>query len=455
METEKIKKLQAARILSEANDLKRTIPALAKDIDMDISYLREIVRGNAPLKKMYGVIKKMGKRYSIDVSDLFIFEDDCANGVKIMRAQTSEKTARIFNRNNSSGEKTPYYEYRDTAMSRAAPFKPEWIKELRVVDNSDPYNSEVVYNNGHFMHQLTFFIGPVNFYWEINGKKFCSEMNTGDSNYITPYWPHSFASRDKNKTALILAVTFGGDARRAQKEIYLLGNRAHEYVFDSRNPNKAVVQLIKQHMQNENLTPRSLQEIFDTLSINVDVGRLLDETQQKTPEEIQAIAKISHIDPSNLYVHLYNKEEEVVVKRTCDQDVRFYPNKDAPLYTLYPLARTSKLPFMKGFAIEITTQQNPMNYPLNNSLHAWIYNYGVTPAIFYWMEGGEQFQETLYPGDSVYIQPFIMYGFSNFEDGHAKLCSIGVFGSIHGATQRELSSFSDIKKIIEYECWFD
>ena len=33
-------------------------------------------------------------------------------------------------------------------------------------------------------------------------------MNTGDSNYIPPFIPHSFASRNKNKLGLIIAVTF-------------------------------------------------------------------------------------------------------------------------------------------------------------------------------------------------------------------------------------------------------
>ena len=49
-------------------------------------------------------------------------------------------------------------------------------------------------------------------------------MNTGDSNYITPFYPHSFASRDKDKDTIIIAVTFGGEVRKNQKEIYWMGN---------------------------------------------------------------------------------------------------------------------------------------------------------------------------------------------------------------------------------------
>ena len=44
-----------------------------------------------------------------------------------------------------------------------------------------------------------------------------------DTNYITPFYPHSFSSRDKTEDAIIIAVTFGGEVRRAQKEMYWLG----------------------------------------------------------------------------------------------------------------------------------------------------------------------------------------------------------------------------------------
>ena len=47
-------------------------------------------------------------------------------------------------------------------------------------------------------------------------------MNTGDSNFITPFWKHSFTSRDKTKEAYIVAVAFSGDVGRARNELYAL-----------------------------------------------------------------------------------------------------------------------------------------------------------------------------------------------------------------------------------------
>ena len=62
---------------------------------------------------------------------------------------------------------------------------------IKIVDNNDPNNPDVAYNNGHLMHQMTTFVEPVNFYWEVNGKKFCGNEH-GDSNFITPFLKHSF-----------------------------------------------------------------------------------------------------------------------------------------------------------------------------------------------------------------------------------------------------------------------
>ena len=54
-------------------------------------------------------------------------------------------------------------------------------------------NKSIQWNNGHFMHQFTYFIGDVNFYYiDKNGKKQTAMMSTGDSMYITPFTPHSF-----------------------------------------------------------------------------------------------------------------------------------------------------------------------------------------------------------------------------------------------------------------------
>ena len=67
-------------------------------------------------------------------------------------------------------------------MSKLSPFRPELLTELVVVKDNKAENPLVKFNNGHFLHQFTYFIGPVNFYYIKNNKKIVTKMNTGDFN---------------------------------------------------------------------------------------------------------------------------------------------------------------------------------------------------------------------------------------------------------------------------------
>ena len=211
-------KALGARILNEANDLKRTPEALAAELGIESSLVHRVIEGRADLTSALNLLHAMTNQYPISLADIWLDEDDTVDGVKIMSAAATAGSSRIFERRDRHGGESPYYDYRDTAMSRLAPFKPEWIEELRVVSNDDPDNPDVAYNNGHFLHQTTFFIGPVNFYWDLQGKRHCAEMNTGDSNYITPFVPRSFTSRDPNNLGLIIAITYAGQVGRARRE---------------------------------------------------------------------------------------------------------------------------------------------------------------------------------------------------------------------------------------------
>ena len=56
-------------------------------------------------------------------------------------------------------------------------------------------------------------VGPVNFYYTVRGERRCRPMSTGESCLITPYVPHSFASRDLSQYSAIVAVTFSTGVR--------------------------------------------------------------------------------------------------------------------------------------------------------------------------------------------------------------------------------------------------
>jgi len=68
----------------------------------------------------------------------------------------------------------------------------------------------VVMNTGYLLMRLAFFTGPVNFYCTVRGARECEVMNTGDSCLITPYVPHSFASRDPSQYTAIVTMTLCG-----------------------------------------------------------------------------------------------------------------------------------------------------------------------------------------------------------------------------------------------------
>ena len=450
LESEYLKNV-GARILSEANDLKRTIKSMSDDLNIDFDYLKNVIDGNCSKEQTFDVINMIEEAYAIDSSNLLLINDDCNNGILYFTFDTSKKTSRVFKRADRQNKLTPYYEYRDTAMSKLAPFKPEWIKELRVVLDSEPNNPDVAYNNGHFMHQTTFFVGPVNFYYEIDGQKYCEEMNTGDSNYITPFIPHSFTSRDESQEAYIVAITFGGDVSRAQKELYALGaDKAKKYSLDIRNENKAVSQLIQQHMDNENFTR-------EMISGKVDIDKLLNFNRRKTASELKEISKILNIMPSDLMIPRYSKEHEVVICKKSEKYAINYPNEIDKVYKIYYASRANKLPNLKSFNLHVLSTEINKECLFRTSLHNYIFNYSETSVLMVWINNNKKYTQLLKSGDSAYVQPFVNYGFMNeFEGVVSKVFITRVSGAINFCTQKELSYFLDIERTTkETKSWFN
>ena len=183
---------QGAKIRGIANDVKRNGEALAKEIDVDLATVLEAFDGASAPETHEQIINRMVEVYPVLRLDLDIRRDDTDEGVVVQTPQGSLATSRIFSRADKPGQASRYYEYRDAAMSSVRPYRPEWIKELRTVASDDPLDPDVAYNAGHLMHQCTFFVGLVNFYWKKDGQAYMEKMETGDSNNITPFVPHYF-----------------------------------------------------------------------------------------------------------------------------------------------------------------------------------------------------------------------------------------------------------------------
>merc|ERR1719443_2541880 len=97
---------------------------------------------------------------------------------------------------------------------------------------------DVVLNTGHLMMQTTLFLGPVDFYWKDRyGCVQRREMQSGDTNFISSFVPHSFTLREEGKEAVIIAVTYGGRVRRAFTEFARIGAlRIEKLCGDKRDP---------------------------------------------------------------------------------------------------------------------------------------------------------------------------------------------------------------------------
>src|SRR5690349_5396280 len=112
---------RAARLLrAAANDLKRDDASAETDLGLAPGEFARITSDERPFD--WELIRRAAKVWPLNERDLLPVHDDCPRGVRIHRLADSVASSRIINRGGS-----PYYEYRDTAMSTVASYRPEWI----------------------------------------------------------------------------------------------------------------------------------------------------------------------------------------------------------------------------------------------------------------------------------------------------------------------------------------
>ena len=408
------------------NDVKRRPEDAARELEVSLDEINSILSGKKELS--VEIIEKATKIWSVNARDFYIIHDDCPQGIKIMRSEESKQSSRIMER---AGH--PYYEYRDTAMSKTAPFRPEWIMELCSVDDNDPRNKSVQWNNGHFLHQFTYFVGEVNFYYiDSDGEKKVAVMNTGDSMYITPFVSHSFASRNGAKQpGLILALTYGnkitGDT---QQELSTLSNLGQEFALDFSTAEKSTSALIKYFREISSL---SLDEI--SKRADIPTNKIVEfESGKTTPSNID-LQNLAKALTANLRDLLPNDktENKVIVKHHDEGKKWFYPNQTRA-YEFVELANTTTLPYSKSFEIKINNVDNN-ELDLRAGLHQYVYNIGNNTITINWVLDGQIFSEKIHPNDSLCIKPFVEHNFR----GEGKLLVLRIGGKIAGDSQRELS----------------
>ena len=435
----------ASNFLGILNDIKRRPEDAANELNIPLEKIYSILDGTSDLSD--DIIKKAVEVWPVNKRDFFVIEDDCPLGVKSMSADDSKKSSRIMYR---AGQ--PYYEYRDTAMSKVAPFRPEWILELCRVDDNDPENNSIQWNNGHFMHQFTYFIGNVNFYYrDKDGKKQTAVMNTGDSMYITPFVPHTFATRNTAKTnGLILALTYGGKLTgEHQQELSSMSGLGEKFALDFSSKQSASGSLLKYHRE---ISTLSLTELSKRTGI--PISTLENFESSSAIPQISELEKIAHALTVNTRDLISNDhiEEKVIVKHNEDCKTWYYP-ENTQCYKFNELASTTALPFSKSFEIEILESKNP-ELDLTSGLHQYVYNIGETTITLNWEIYNEKHSMKVNSNDSLYIKPFVPHNFR----GNGKLLILRIGGKIPGDSQRELSIVGkdNAKRAIsETSLWFD
>ena len=422
------------------NDLKRRPEDAAKDLGIKEKVLNNILNGETEIS--FDIIKKAVSVWPVNYGDFFHIEDDAKDGYKIFRFSESENTKRKMYRGGK-----PYYLYKDTVTSKVSPFRPEWIRQLTVVDDDNPENNLVKYNNGHFLHQFTYFIGPVNFYYVENNTKKVAKMNTGDSMYISPYVPHTFTTRknEKNIFGHILALTYSDKVdSEVLNELSAIGyEQAKDLRIKLNNELEAFKSSLNYHFINSSLS----KDLFLRLT-NIKIDDL---NSLNSLPDIDILKKIAHVLNIGIKELLPTvKKNEVKIKTYKESLNWFYPSDKNKKYKFVELTNLSQLPLSKGLEMTVLDDdENDVEFQVPT--HQYLYNVGKDSCKIVVNKKNE---ESFSPGDSIYLKPGVKFKF--IKKSTVLILRIG--GRISGDCLSQVSMLSEgnFKRLIDdNKPWFN
>jgi len=415
------------------NDLKRDDVSAAAELGIDLTSLREMITGERPLTSE--VIQKAVAIWPVNERDFHPLHDDCPDGIRLMRRAASESSSRVLQRGGRD-----YYEYRDTAMSRVSMFRPEWIRMLHVAEGPDPAEPGVEWNNGHLLHQFTYFVGEINYYYEWCGRRFCTAARTGDSVWGLPFAPHSFAARRAGEVAYILALTYGaGLVGDAQHELAVLGEEsARRTAIPVGGEAEAGAALLRLHVANAGLTPAVLERLAGIPAARI--GTLLEGGARPDADELARLASGLQVPAAALLPVTADTADGIRFLPAAEVVRWDYPDGGPPDYRLGRLAGSRLHPFTRGLEIDVLGGgADPAR--LETGLHQYVYCLGPAPVRLRWEHRGSGYEETLEPGDSLYVEPFVRHGFSlPAGRGAARLLALRIAGKTRLEGMAELGA---------------
>tara|TARA_B100001123_G_C15332708_1_gene1031781 strand:+ start:174 stop:1481 length:1308 start_codon:yes stop_codon:yes gene_type:complete len=422
------------RLRQVINDLKRRNIDAAKDLNMNLKKFNNVLNGKKKLDEK--ILSKIVDRWPVKFSE-FLNPVINKKNFKIMKSGESLKSSRFMQRKGNE-----YYEYRDTVAERNAPFKPEWIRELCYVENNKPNNGKIKWNKGHLLHQFTYFIGKVNFYYKEKNKKKVAIMNTGDSMYITPYIPHSFATRDINKKSFIVAITYE-DRINSEIQNELLNieeKKIGNFLINKSSKRKIVANLINKYLNNLSI---SLEELKRRVKIP-GINKILAGKSDIGVMQLKKIAESLNLNLKDL-MPVETSKKVVVLKGNSAKKWHF-PSNTKKYFLIKELASIVDVPSAKSIELNVLKKNN---YKFKISPHQYIYvlskkgNIIINNKIF-----------NLRNGETLYLKPFTEHFFP--KKGESFLI-LRVEGKISGDTQMQISNldFKSLKRVrMESLQWF-
>ena len=407
------------------NDLKRRPEDAARELNISLSKIKKILNNRENIN--LNIATKIMKIWPIQIGSLINhnFSSKRSPDLKIFTKEESIKTSRIIKRNGND-----YYEYRDTAMEKFAPFRPEWIRTICKVSNNNPNNKKIIWNKGHLLHQFTYFVGNINFYYiDSNNKKKVGVMKTGDSMYISPYIPHSFASRDNNLNFIIALTYLDKVTPQLQDDLSRIGEEnIKKILINTTNPTK----------QKNSLKNR----YFDNLFLNKTEFK----NRIKTSKNNNSLKKISDSLGINLRDLLgYDNNNKVSIKKNLKIKRWFFPEHKRFFY-LRELASSKFVSEAKSLEIEVLRENN---FNIESFCHQYAYVLSDKLKI----KKGRKIYN-LSKHDTFYIKPFTKFSLISKK---SKVLILRIPGTISGDNLLQLSQIGkkNIGRVInENKRWY-
>lgn len=316
-------------------------------------------------------------------------------------------------------------------------------------------NPLVVMNKGQLLGQLTFFIGPVNFYYTVRRVRKCRVMNTGESCLITPYVPHSFTSRDLSApVSAIIAVTFSGHTREALSQLVHLNiNKVCQYAGDARNPVGVRKRLVERFAELRGFDNASMTKSLAAKGVATEAAEAMLHGEDGGAESTAILADLLNVHALELEAPLLSEDQEVVFagEPLLGDAWKVRPGGK------YGLASAKHMSLCGGY--DWVVEGSQLEVP--SQFFVFMFNYGDMPITIEWASEEDDVRvehtRVLMPFASATFKPCIMTTVSVGEGEKGGLSVFKVPGCVNSGVMREISLFAQegVKRMTtNHQAWF-